>query len=103
MKVCRFHGGNIPVVRAAADRRLVALGPKAIRVLDEILEGPPTSARFRAAKYVLRMAGINSRTLWEDEKTQLAIEAGGPSESADDQIEELLSGLRDSPPDETSG
>lgn len=102
--VCKFHGGAVRRVRDAADRRIQALVPTAIMTIQDLMENPTSSERFRAARLVLRYSGINASNLWKDaDSGQLAIEGGTPAVSAEDQIEELLRGLRDTPPDETSG
>jgi hypothetical protein len=98
MNVCRFHGGGSPIVRAAADRRLAALAPLAVQALQEILEDPTSRARLRATKYVIKLLGIDSKTLWERAPEQLAIEAGGTPLSADEQIDALLASLSDTNP-----
>jgi hypothetical protein len=103
LSVCRFHGGASPVVRAAADRRVAALVPLAIQAIKEILEDPNSSKRLAAARSIVRLAGIDARTVWEDSDVKLAIEAGGSGKSADEQIEELLASFRDTHEPENAG
>lgn len=46
--VCPTHGGSAPQVRAAANRRLLALAPRAVQVLADLMEhaeSEPTRAR----------------------------------------------------------
>lgn len=92
--MCRFHGGASPATRAAADRRIAHLQPKALRALEEVLTGNDNVARLRAAKYVIKLLGITPANVWKDAKEQLAIEAGGtPSVPVEDEIEALISSL----------
>lgn len=52
--VCRTHGGAAPQVQAKAKERLAALAPKAIRVMDNLLERDqfPT-VQFQASRFVI--------------------------------------------------
>lgn len=104
LAVCRFHGGNRPVVRAAADRRLAALGQPALVALRDILENSSDNvARLRAAKYVIRQIGITPANLWIDDVEQLAIESGGVPQGVDNEIEALVRSLGDTQALENTG
>lgn len=52
--VCRLHGGAAPQVMAKAKERLAALAPKAIQVLDGLLDRAqfPT-VQFQASRFVI--------------------------------------------------
>lgn len=61
-------------------------------------------AAFRAARYVIKISGINEKNLWVDEIEQLAIEAGGPPSTFDEaEIEALVRSLGDSQGGEKTG
>jgi hypothetical protein len=48
--VCATHGGSAPQVRAAANRRLLALAPRAVQVLADLMEQAESEpVRARAA------------------------------------------------------
>ena len=51
--VCRMHGGGAPQVQAKAKERLAALAPKAVLVLDALLDREefPT-VQFQAARFI---------------------------------------------------
>lgn len=52
--VCNTHGGSAPQVRAAANRRLMALAPRAVQVLADLLEHSESDiVRLRAATELL--------------------------------------------------
>lgn len=52
--VCRMHGGTAPQVLAKAKERLAALAPKAIQVMDGLLDREqfPT-VQFQASRFVI--------------------------------------------------
>ena len=52
--VCRYHGGGAPQVQAKAKERLAALAPKAIQVMDRLLEREqfPT-VQFQASRFLI--------------------------------------------------
>lgn len=52
--VCRYHGGMAPQVQAKAKERLAALAPKAIQVMDALLDRTqfPT-VQFQASRFVI--------------------------------------------------
>lgn len=56
--VCPMHGGAAPQVKAAAAERLKELAPKAITVLDNLLDEPNPFVRLAAAKDVLDRNGV---------------------------------------------
>lgn len=52
--VCPFHGGSAPQVRAAANRRLLALAPRAVQVIADLLEHAESEpVRLKAATELL--------------------------------------------------
>lgn len=52
--VCRTHGGSAPQVRAAANRRLLALAPRAVQVIADLLEHAESEpVRLKAATELL--------------------------------------------------
>lgn len=95
--VCRKHGGQLPVVREAARRRLAILAIDATRVLSNLLtECDDPRIQLRTAKLVLGYNGINWRTLQQtnDGRTPALEAAGAPlvatSSTIDKEIEALL-------------
>lgn len=62
--VCRMHGGSAPAVRAAANRRLLAMVLPALARLDAIVRKPETSDadRIRAIVEVLNRTGFSGKT-----------------------------------------
>jgi hypothetical protein len=63
--VCQVHGGMLPNVKAAAERRveearsaILNLVPKAVLRLDELLDAEGESSRLAAVKEVLGQAGL---------------------------------------------
>jgi hypothetical protein len=56
--VCRFHGGGVPMARAAAKKRLLALVPDAIEALQEALDRADWSHVVRASLGILDRAGL---------------------------------------------
>jgi len=63
--VCPTHGGNLPVVRDAAERRVeearksvLNLLPKAVERLEGLLDADGEAARLAAVKEVLGQAGL---------------------------------------------
>lgn len=80
--VCAKHGGQLPVVRAAANARLRTLAELAVDSLSELATSPQVDAgvRLRAVKLILRLNRI-SDTLPERQRgrqsaTHRALEAG---------------------------
>lgn len=73
-------------------------------VLQDLMESETSSERFRAARLVLKLSGINASNLWKDDVEQLAIEAGGtPSPSSDKEIEAMVRSLTDTQALENKG
>ncbi len=56
--VCRFHGGGVPIVRAAAKKRLLALVPDALEALHEAIDQADWAQVVRAALGILDRAGL---------------------------------------------
>jgi hypothetical protein len=89
--VCWKHGGQLPVVRAAARARVEALAPEAVRTLQQLLEPDvKPEVRLRAAAKVLRLCGITASGT-EGARSKRALQrADEPRPSADPEIEALL-------------
>ena len=58
--VCRVHGGSAPQVREAARRRIIALVPKALFTMSEMLSAESEAVRVRAATDILDRAGLKA-------------------------------------------
>ena len=58
--VCRTHGGAAPQVREAARRRIIALIPKALYTMSEMMSAESEAVRVRAAIDVLDRAGLKA-------------------------------------------
>lgn len=56
--VCRLHGGGVPMARAAAKKRLLALVPDAIEALQEAMDRADWPQVVRAAFGILDRAGM---------------------------------------------
>lgn len=63
--VCQVHGGNLPVVKKAAEQRvaeareaIIELVPKAVRRLETSLEAESETVVLAAAKEILDRAGM---------------------------------------------
>ncbi len=95
--VCPKHGGQLAVVRRAAEARKRDLAFRAICVLWESMDPDVNPAvRLRAAKYALRLCDITpgrTRTSRHAQDEQRAIEA--PKKGIDAEIEAVLSRLRE--------
>lgn len=95
--VCYTHGGQLPSVRAAAERlvsearlRLIAAAPGAADILDEIAQDPTAthSARVRAATEILARAGVASTTVVHTEREDVP-----PSQIIMERLERLKASL----------
>lgn len=92
--VCYRHGGQLPVVRAAANARLRGLLPQALAVLEASLEfeDVPDKISLRASAQVLRLNGITDtaprRKRGRMSSTQRELERGDAA--TDVEIERLI-------------
>lgn len=78
--------------------------PTAVDTIGRVMAEGDSMAAFRAARYVIKISGINEKNLWVDEIEQLAIEAGGPPSTFDEaEIEALVRSLGDSQGGEKTG
>lgn len=97
--VCHKHGGQLPVVRAAANARVLALVPLAVRRLELILNDPATKPAdaLRAIKLVLRLNHVSDtlpqRTKGRLSSAQRALESGTPKSELDDEISALIASV----------
>lgn len=95
--VCRKHGGQLPVVQAAAKRRLAILAIDAVYTLADLLKDvDDPRIRLRTARLVLAYNGITPRAMQGatgGRPPALAV-AGAPevgtSSTIDSEIEALL-------------
>jgi hypothetical protein len=61
-RVCRMHGGMAPQVQAAAGERIKALAPRAVDVIEELLNDYESAGlRFAAARDILDRAGYSAK------------------------------------------
>lgn len=61
-KVCRMHGGMAPQVQAAAGERIKALAPRAVDVIEALLDAEdPGMLQLAAAKDILDRAGYKPK------------------------------------------
>jgi hypothetical protein len=70
--VCRLHGGGVPVAKAAARKRLLALVPDALEALQEAIDKADWSQVVRASLGILDRAGLGPHQT-------IAVEAEGES------------------------
>lgn len=92
---CPKHGGQLPVVRAAANVRLRLLLMSAISTLDRLLTDPSVKdeVALSAVKHVLQLNGIkNTRPGREGDRGQRAAGTGlrALASTTDKEIEALL-------------
>ena len=96
--VCYKHGGQLPVVRQAAEARKMVLANLAISVIQDLIEhAEDEGTRLRAAKYAIRFAEIEPGRIRTPRHGKVretrAIEA--PKSDTDTQIDAILSSLRE--------
>lgn len=93
---CPKHGGQLPVVRAAAKARLRSLVPLALDVMEDVLrstDDPKELARVRVARDVLRLNGITSTEPSRRRGRPAKAALPAPAEDTDAEIEALLAAV----------